>query len=619
MAYILCYIKPGEGTYPDHNYPGHVAHTCDWEHAMHLAISEDGRAFKPLRNNTGILFARCTFDEGDPRGTTKTLIDPWLFRSPDGAFMVAAVRRNRNAPDPRSSGCVMLFKSSNLVRFEERGFLRLSSGEIRNPRMCYQPENNAYYVEWREGTEHFCGYSKGLTSMLNTGRGRPSLLPADGCDIEGCIPGNVIEVSQSEAAVIRAHLDEIQNTGVEPICLRVSVGASLDAIRLPGAICRYSDGSSHEKPVDWDKAALARVDTSAAGEYEIPGLIRQKRWSFPMKVRFGDQPWMSDPCVTRCRGAFYLSSTGGERIMLRRASTPEGTFGAKPIVIYSVPQGPGEASAATWAAELHEIDGTPFLFTAICPGGEWTKVEACVLRCHGDPYDPDAWEAPRMCVKPDGSPIADHGISLDMTYFRDAGTHYVMWSNRRIRYGTVPLIAEPADIRIATVDPSAPWRLTCEPVCVTRPEYGWDRCETEVDEAPYLLRRADDLFITLSCSSTGMSDLYCVGLLMARSGANLLEPSGWERLPFPILTKESVIGQYGPGHNSFFKDPDTGDDIMVYHAVPHDGLGRALGRQPGLRRVHWGASGLPYLEMTPERDLRPGFERVNLRLIVDGK
>ena len=43
MAYLLAYTKKGEGCYPDFNYPGHVGYNCDWEQAMHLALSEDGK------------------------------------------------------------------------------------------------------------------------------------------------------------------------------------------------------------------------------------------------------------------------------------------------------------------------------------------------------------------------------------------------------------------------------------------------------------------------------------------------------------------------------------------------------------------------------------------------
>ena len=108
MATIFCYTKPGIGVYPDDNYPGHVGYLCDWEQAMHLAWSQDGKEYHPLRNNTGILFAKAAFDEGDPKGVTKTLIDPWVFRKKDGSFGVCCIRCSQNAPDPGRQGSMLL-------------------------------------------------------------------------------------------------------------------------------------------------------------------------------------------------------------------------------------------------------------------------------------------------------------------------------------------------------------------------------------------------------------------------------------------------------------------------------------------------------------------------------
>ena len=83
-------------------------------------------------------------------------------------------------------------------------------------------------------------------------------------------------------------------------------------------------------------------------------------------------------------------------------------------------------------------------------------------------------EAPRKCVKIDGSDLTEGGISLDMTWFRDNGRDYVMWSDRKIHYGADDehFEAGTADVYIATVDPKKPWQLTSEPHCVVQP-YVW--------------------------------------------------------------------------------------------------------------------------------------------------
>ncbi len=621
MAYVFAYTKSGEGCYDDSNYPGHVAWNCDWEHAVHFALSRDGVRFTPLRNNTGVLFAKGTFDEGPHEGTTKTLIDPWAFRMKDGTFVILAVRRNRNAPDPLSEGSIMVFRSNDLVRFEESGFLKVAEGMIRRPR-CRQ-DGDECLVEWETEKGIFHGKTRCFREIWDVEKSdERTLFACSDCGIQGAVPGNIIEISEEEADVIDRYLGVIENVGVAPMRIVLKRGDELDENHLPKALCLYSDGSTHEKSIDWDHAELEAVDTKSPGEYLLHGTIRNKVWPFPMEL--SERPGapmrgrgnMSDPAVVFHEGRYYLTSSGGQDIVLRTASRLEDVFTAEPIVVHHVADVPGAQRIGTWAAELHWIDGVPCILTARCLGPV-SSVQAHVLCCHGDPADPLAWEAPRLCVKPNGKPLTEGGISLDMTYFCVDGVHYVMWSDRKWPIVDGKDAPEPADIYIATIDPKSPWQATSEPQCVVRPMYGWDRYETEVDEGPYLLRHGDDLFITVSGSSTGMADLYDLGLLRAKAGTNLLDPAAWDWLPYPILTKESVPGEYGPGHNSFVKDHETGDDMMVYHAVPHDETGKSLGRKPAVRRVHWAATGLPYLEMTAERDLKPEFARVAMMLTVE--
>ncbi len=83
MAYLLSYMKKGAPElYPQQkDQPGYL---CDLDHSMHLAVSEDGKRFTPLKNNTWILFPECDLNDGVIKGTTKTLIDPYLLSNGDG-------------------------------------------------------------------------------------------------------------------------------------------------------------------------------------------------------------------------------------------------------------------------------------------------------------------------------------------------------------------------------------------------------------------------------------------------------------------------------------------------------------------------------------------------------
>lgn len=615
MPYILCYTKKGEAFYDSgnpENYQNQRARNCDLNDAMHLALSRDGEHFIPLRNNTGILFPKADFSKGIPGGITKTLRDPWLFRCADGSFGVCAVRRNEDAPDPESVGAVMLFVSKDLIRYEEVGFLQVDEQEIRHPRCRFEAEKSAYYMEWETQDGRRCGYSADLKEMQSMESCGKSCFeePAD-CGIAAAAPGNVLEIAQEEADKIERYLGEIRNVGVEKLALLVHSGNRPDFESLPKAVCLYSDGSTHEKKVCWDRAAFEQIDFSKPGEYEIDGTICRKHYPFPFLAK-----GISDPCVYRYWDRFFLSGTGQRSVAFRVSDSLEGLAEAEPIEIYRLPES-DRTHANLWAPELHVIRGIPYVFTTV---GEqsWSTVRSHVLRCMGDPENPADWEAPRLVLKPDGKELQEKGITLDMTYFCVNDVHYVMWSDREFTERTAErTIADSANICIAQIDPDAPWQLLTQPVRLLRPMYGWDRCETEVDEGPYLLRHGDDLFVTISGSSTSLADLYCLGLLHAKCRTDLLQPENWDWLPYPVLTKESVPGQFGPGHNSFVKDPDSGDDLLIFHAVPHDAEGRELGRHMGIRRVHWAANGYPYLEMTEDRDLDERFGQVTLKICVE--
>ncbi|MBW3093459.1 family 43 glycosylhydrolase [Bifidobacterium sp. 82T10] len=621
---IAVYAKSGDGTYTNPAFAG-AGELCDLECAMHLAVRRGDGPFVPMRNDTAVLFAAADEPTDErPRGVTKTLIDPWLVARPDGGWTVMAVRRNQHGADDRHAGDAMLFRSANLVDYEPDGYLHLSDTPIRNPRCVWNRRSGRYLIEWRDGrgvrqTESADLRSIGDVWTISDFTLQP--IPDDAMGIDGAIAGNAIAVDEHVLDTVEGRLGVIRNTAVDQPTVRLRAlhpgahGVDADATGTPSlvvphtVVCRYSDGSTHAKQVTWDAGDLARIDMTVPGSYEVRGRIIMRERPFPF---IPDH--LGDPCICRFRGRYYLTGSQLDGIVVRCADTIDGLAAAAPQRVVTVS---AEGKDNVWAQEMHVIDGTAYVFTTLGPDG-WSSVQAVVFRCDGDPMDPDAWGPARHVVRPDGSLLAHGGISLDMTYFEVGGVSYVMWSGRRFRDRTTGADGVyPANVYIATVDRSEPWRLTGEPVCVMRPLYGWDRCETEVDEGPYLLRHGDDLFVTVSGSSTGLADLYCVGLLHAKTDSDLLDPASWHELGYPILTKESVPGEYGPGHNSFVTDPDTGDDLLVYHAVPHDERNVAQGRHTGIRRVHWAASGYPYLEMTPERDCDPRLRDVTLTVIVE--
>lgn len=599
MPYLFCYTKQGADKYRDLN------------DSMHLAVSLDGTDFTPLRHNTGILFPEADLNDGTMPGCTKTLLYPWLFRMKDGSGAVVAVRRNNNnEPDPLSIGSIMVYQTENFVNYRLVRFLKLGSHEIRNPQCRYDDICKCYHLKWDTEEGQFRGVSDDLITIHNITRCEPELLPLESYGIKDTVPGNIIEISSEELNYVNHTLGLIYHIGNKHMELTLPVGTKIDASKLPQAVCLYNDGSEHRMPVDWDSDSLYRIDTTKPGTTEMKGQIVQKLYPFPFIED------ASDPCIFHYGNKYYFTATGNRSVNLRVSDTIVGLRDAEVIVLYQFPE-EDQVSCHMWAQELHLIKGIPYIFTTVGQYEKWNTVQSHILRCNGDIEDPFAWEEPCPVRKKDGTLLNENGITLDMTYFCIDDVHYVSWANRDILYNgdernLYGTSNGPSDIYIATIDPDRPWQLITDPVCICRPIYGWDRIETQVDEGPYLLRHNDDLFLTFSGSSVGV--LYCVGLLHAKYGSDLLSPDSWEETPYPVLTKESIQGQYGPGHNNFVKDPDSEYDLMVLHAKPYPTDTEPNPRHATIRRVHWNAAGYPVFDMTPEQEINPEMSDVTLTI-----
>lgn len=111
---------------------------------------------------------------------------------------------------------------------------------------------------------------------------------------------------------------------------------------------------------------------------------------------------------------------------------------------------------------------------------------------------------------------------------------------------------------------------------------------------------------------------YCVGVIRAKAGTDLLNPNSWENQNYPLLHSLSMPDQIGGGHNSFVKD-EYGNDILMIHAIPlqhYCSDSTDMRRYPAFRTVHWDAQGTPRLDMTPERELNPCFAEIKASVHV---
>lgn len=517
--------------------------------SVHFAVSRDGKTYEPWNSGYGILFAEGTITEQNTI-RPKCVKDPHLSRRKDGSFAITARRVEEDgSEDEESRGKVLLWLTEDFIRFTACGLV----------------EENGL-LEEREGTD---------------------TLPVD-------------------AAVCgRAALywGKLRNIGIHlPERVKVSDAEELERVK---ALAVYTDGSTAEKQVDWDSAC---VDFSRKGEYLIRGRVKSPAYPFPL-----DRGW-GDPVIFPWEGKYYYIATNDNRndigFYVREAERPEELFGehVKQHVILDYDE-KRELIQTFWAPEFHVIGGRLYILFAVGPREWGPQCWLMRLKEGGRITDPAAWEDPVRIRKKDGSFLCREGITLDMTFLKAGRRSYVVWSYRN---GINTPLDTGSMLYIAQIDENAPWQLVSDPVLLSRPLYGWENTEGTINnEGPHAFTMGGMVYLTYSGGSAN-GYTYVLGMLCAKESSDLTDPDSWEKSVAPVLSFYSVEGQYGPGHNSFFIDPD-GNLMIAYHA--ETAIDDSI-RCPGIRRVHFDIQGRPRFDLSADRDLDPKLCEVSLRVMV---
>lgn len=625
MAYILNYTREPINS---------ALYDPRLAYSMHLAVSEDGKEYRALNHNSGVLFVKATENQ-DGSLNPKSLKNPWLFALPEGGFGVAAVRiEGDGGEDEESRGCAVFFVSPDLMEYEEVGLLKLGTEHVERVSCVYDQKRGSFRVLWQERTgERFGAFIRSpkelqlaavpemLEGQLETeeiwsrGSGLCGSGSSDGgsglsgsgnlnresiaAGIQGAVPHNVLEVSEAVAVRLCRKLTPPVNIGVRfPEQVEA---ANREELERQYATALYSDGSRASKRVDWE---LSQVDFDKKGVYEISGRVHQDHFAFPIAYN------RADPCICKWNGSYYFIATndadGNHTLYIREAKSIPELVGAPERLLLDSETYPG-IGGLLWAPEFHEINGRLYIFHGATPGEFfWEESHVMELREGGDPACREDWSAPKRVVKKDGSDICEAGkeITLDMTCFQWEGDFYAVWSQRQFLPKDLG-----AWLYIAKLNPKEPWKLDTEPVVLSKPEYGWANNHTFVDEGPFALIRGDKLYLTFSSAAVDTS--YVVGLLTIEKGKDLLDAHNWSKKNYPLLTSRSVEGEFGTGHNAYVID-DDGTVWNTYHARPGvDGV-----RSSGIRRVHFDVEGDLVLDLTEDLDLKEEYACVKTRLSV---
>lgn len=298
-----------------------------------------------------------------------------------------------------------------------------------------------------------------------------------------------------------------------------------------------------------------------------------------------NKPWImqrADPYVYRhTDGSYYFTASVPEydRIVLRRSDTLGGLAEAEEKTIWLCHES-GPMSKHIWAPELHYIFGKWYVYYA---GGEkddpW-KIRPYVLECSDNDPMTGTWHELGMMQCCEEDEFSFRAFSLDATVFENDGDYYYVWAEK------VGVGKQISNLYIARMKNGN--TLDTVQVLLTTPDYEWERHGFWVNEGPAVIKRNGKIYLTYSASDT--SAAYCMGMLTADEGADMLDPRSWSKERYPVLKSNSTLGIYGPGHNSFTKD-EEGNDILVFHARTESVIeGDPLynpNRHAMLMPIHW--------------------------------
>ena len=298
----------------------------------------------------------------------------------------------------------------------------------------------------------------------------------------------------------------------------------------------------------------------------------------------------ADPFVLKYGDGYLFTGSypAYDRIILRWAPTLSELQTAEEHVIWRKHEsGTGAMSELIWAPEIHRINGQWVIYfaaahtTAIHPVADTFQHRVFCLTCDDENPLTGTWTERGQ---------VDTGMdtfALDATTFvHTDGRQYLIWAQQDLA------IEGHSNLYIAAM--SNPWTLQSEAVMISKPELDWEKIRFIVEEGPAVLTHGDRIFVTFSASGTGPE--YAMGMLTAKTDADLLDPSSWTKNPEPVFVSDETVRQFGPGHNSFTTTED-GRDVLIYHCRNYvEILGDPLfdpNRHARMGFIDWNEDGTP--------------------------
>ena len=622
---------------------------------LFYAISKDGVTFEPLNNNKAVM---------SPAGCEK-LGSPFIFKKRGGGYGLIAAIDN-------ASPQVLIFDSDDLLYFTNQRTVELNSDGIAVKNPTVERSGLGYKIYWEGGdgksyvttTNSFEKFS----SPKETDYKKPmvsAVLP----DYAAAAEASIIELTAEEYDRIVKKYGRLHSVSVDVDDISVKVG---EEITLPKTVeVVYSDGSKTPMGVEWNLGGID-LKNLAAGEYSVKGTITATaEYNSPLASYRADPYAVYD----EENGVYYFtgsnmnerSASGGgaySSIVIRRADSINGITEAEEFDIWTdaTLEDGTKITGWYWAPEIHKIGGkwrVIALATVTLPfekDGGWRQ---CIFTCNGDDLtDKSNWEYTGYIHEgTNGESVG----AFDTTYFELNGQSYYVTPKN-------------SSIWLTTVDPERPLYPTGPVVKLSAADRAYEtnngsgragynnmqggKIGQAIQEASAVLIHGDKIFIAYAGCTIDM--MYCVCILYADIGADLMDPASWQKYPYPILGTQDLTetlkqadyfatdgtkdvtghgdsgllegaegeyrGTFGPGHNTFTVD-ENGNPVIIYHARDWDdeypgatgsnkyGLVDP-GRHAYARPVIFNYEGFPVCNLTGEEYLAENLREVEIKITV---
>ncbi|KAM5344411.1 hypothetical protein ACJ41O_012948 [Fusarium nematophilum] len=255
-------------------------------------------------------------------------------------------------------------------------------------------------------------------------------------------------------------------------------------------------------------------------------------------------PGGGDPQVSFFDGYYYLISTEWTNLQLSRSRTIEGLKTATPKVIYS--DSNASRCCNVWAPEIHYFDGRWYLYYTAGKSENLDGQRMHALKGGASPWD--SWSY-------GGQLTTDWGIDGSVLRFNGWG-NYFMWSC---------MSGSPARQSTCVRKLGSDFiSVTGSTSVISKPDQPWEQSGTPVQEGQFALYFGGKTYIAYSANYCWTPN-YCVALLEWDGNTDPAKPAAWKKSNGCVLS--SANGNYGTGHNSFFRSPDGKQTYITFHAT----------------------------------------------------